>query len=164
MLQMTLAYLAMLVVMTYDSGLFLALVAGFGVGYLCFKSSVSMSQHEVKNENEEEHNDARVKDQHVIAATWRFSDFQSLLIVHVPSMKCMANCGFTVEKTLLSIDGVRSVYIDMLDKIVYVSIPSISSSQVVDALDGIGFTGNVLRVPDREANNSVKLVDSLNIA
>ncbi|KAG6584851.1 Transmembrane protein [Phytophthora cinnamomi] len=38
MIQMTIAYFAMLVVMTYETGLFVALICGFGAGFLLFKN------------------------------------------------------------------------------------------------------------------------------
>ncbi|CAK4085816.1 unnamed protein product [Aphanomyces euteiches] len=138
MAQMTLAYFAMLVVMIYDTGLFIALIGGFGFGYAWFKS----------------YKEAKVTKQPAVstpatsasvAAPWRFQQLESLTVLHVSAMQCMANCGSTVQAALESVTGVERVFVDMNEKIVYVDAHDVTTTAIVDAVESVGFDAVVLR-------------------
>ncbi|OQR92764.1 hypothetical protein ACHHYP_03231 [Achlya hypogyna] len=132
MMQMTLAYLAMLVVMIYDTGLFIALIFGFGAGFLFFKVDKQTAA-------------AATGD---MAAPWRFQDFKSLSILHAPGMMCLANCGATVTRALEAADGVHRVYVDIADKCIYVS-GGTPGKVLVETLENVGFEATLLHEPVR---------------
>ncbi|ETV77239.1 hypothetical protein H257_08700 [Aphanomyces astaci] len=143
--QMTLAYFAMLVVMIYDTGLFVSLIFGFGVGYMWFKESKRTKDVAVTKPSKT--SDPAAGGGPV--APWRFQRLEDLFVLYVPQMKCMANCGSTVQRALEGIDGVDQVYVDMNDKCVYV-LASTSDARgvLVDAVDAVGFHATVLRAPN----------------
>ncbi|ETV89582.1 hypothetical protein H257_00804 [Aphanomyces astaci] len=135
--QMTLAYLAMLVVMVYDSFLFLALIAGFGVAFACFKSDRSLG----------------LKSTAMMRATWRFDESDFLTVLSVEGMMCMQNCGSTVQSALEQVDGVKHVYVGFSEKCAYVS-GSAPTEALVAAVEAIGFDARVLRRPRAESNGA----------
>ncbi|OQR95928.1 3-ketoacyl-CoA thiolase A [Thraustotheca clavata] len=138
MAQMTIAYLAMLVVMIYDTGLFISLILGFGFGFILFKAEKPIATKEEPTET--------------IAAVWRFSDFKSLTILHVPQMMCAHKCGGTITRALEQIEGVHRIYIDISDKCVYVS-GSAPSKELMSTLDDIGYEASLLHEPVPDVDN-----------
>ncbi|RHY41117.1 hypothetical protein DYB30_012656 [Aphanomyces astaci] len=143
--QMTLAYFAMLVVMIYDTGLFVSLIFGFGVGYMWFKEGKRTKDVAVTKPSKT--SDPAAGGGPV--APWRFQRLEDLFVLYVPQMKCMANCGSTVQRALEGIDGVDQVYVDINDKCVYVLASSSDARGVlVDAVDAVGFHATILRAPN----------------
>ncbi|KAF0690431.1 Aste57867_18163 [Aphanomyces stellatus] len=137
MAQMTLAYFAMLVVMVYDTGLFLALISGFGVAFGYFKSERSLG----------------LKSTAMMRATWRFDESEYLTVLSVDGMMCMQNCGSTVQTALEKVPGVKHVYVGFSEKCAYVS-GSAASDALVQAVETIGFDARVLRRPRAESGPS----------
>ncbi|OQR99024.1 hypothetical protein ACHHYP_07431 [Achlya hypogyna] len=133
MLQMTLAYFAMLVVMIYDTGLFAALILGFGAGFALFKSEKSLTG----------------KSSGMVPAAWRFDDTDTLTVLSIDGMMCMLNCGATVQRALESVPGVHRVFIGFNEKCAYVS-GTASTKALCDAIDDCGFTASVVRPPKSE--------------
>ncbi|RLN51523.1 hypothetical protein BBJ29_002262 [Phytophthora kernoviae] len=121
MIQMTIAYFAMLVVMTYETGLFIALIAGFGAGFLLFKN-LDMDITEERG-------------------SWRFTD-PSTVRIQVEGMSCMKNCGNTVENALKNTPGVTDAIVEFDERAAYVS-GSAQYSDLVAAIEGVGFTAEV---------------------
>ncbi|CEG40902.1 hypothetical protein F443_05013 [Plasmopara halstedii] len=121
MIQMTIAYFAMLVVMTYETGLFLALIAGFGAGFLLFKN---LDQDITKERG-----------------SWRFTD-PSTVRIQVEGMSCMKNCGTTVENALKSTPGVTDAVVELDEHAAYVS-GTAQFSDLVAAIEAVGFTAEV---------------------
>ncbi|KAJ0409921.1 hypothetical protein P43SY_005815 [Pythium insidiosum] len=120
MVQMTVAYLAMLVVMTYETGLFIALILGFGAGFLLLKDF----DVDVTNER----------------GVWRYAD-PSVVRIRVEGMMCMKNCGTTVENALLRTDGVTNAFVDFDEKCAYVG-GGASMPQLLEAIEAVGFTAH----------------------
>ncbi|KAF0690309.1 Aste57867_18290 [Aphanomyces stellatus] len=147
MAQMTIAYFAMLVVMIYDTGLFVALIAGFGFGYVWFKSGKDVKVSAARASGGTSAASSAVGDG--VVAAWRFQQFDALTVLHVSGMKCMANCGSTVQTALENTPGVDHVYVDMTDKCVYVA-GSTPAPLLVDAVDSVGFEAVVLRTPPED--------------
>jgi len=125
MVQMTIAYFAMLVVMTYETGLFIALLLGFGMGFLLFKNF-----------------DQDVSDERGV---WRFTD-PSTVSIRVGGMSCMANCGTTVEKSLSSVPGVTNAFVAFDERTAYVA-GSAAMSDLVEAVEAVGFTVDTSNPP-----------------
>ncbi|GMF17293.1 unnamed protein product [Phytophthora lilii] len=121
MIQMTIAYFAMLVVMTYETGLFIALIAGFGAGFLLFKNL----DQDITEER----------------GSWRFTD-PSTVRIQVEGMSCMKNCGTTVENALKNTPGVTDAVVEFDERAAYVS-GSAQYSDLVAAIEGVGFTAEV---------------------
>jgi len=121
MIQMTIAYFAMLVVMTYETGLFVALIAGFGAGFLLFKNL----DQDITEER----------------GSWRFTD-PSTVRIHVEGMSCMKNCGTTVENALKNTPGVTDAVVEFDERAAYVS-GSAQYSDLVAAIEAVGFTAEV---------------------
>lgn len=121
MIQMTIAYFAMLVVMTYETGLFVALIAGFGAGFLLFKNL-----------------DVDITDER---GSWRFTD-PSTVRIQVEGMSCMKNCGTTVENALKNTPGVTDAVVEFDERAAYVS-GSAQYSDLVAAIEAVGFTAEV---------------------
>lgn len=121
MIQMTIAYFAMLVVMTYETGLFLALIAGFGVGFLLFQN---LDQDITKERG-----------------SWRFTD-PSTVRIQVEGMSCMKNCGTTVENALKSVPGVTDAIVEFDERAAYVS-GTAQYNDLVAAIEAVGFTAEV---------------------
>ncbi|KAG7398056.1 hypothetical protein PHYBOEH_011787 [Phytophthora boehmeriae] len=121
MIQMTIAYFAMLVVMTYETGLFIALIAGFGAGFLLFKN-LDMDITEERG-------------------SWRFTD-PSTVRIQVEGMSCMKNCGTTVENALKNTPGVTDAVVEFDERAAYVS-GSAQYTDLVAAIEGVGFTAEV---------------------
>ncbi|KAJ8535117.1 hypothetical protein ON010_g13621 [Phytophthora cinnamomi] len=118
---MTIAYFAMLVVMTYETGLFVALICGFGAGFLLFKNLD-------KDITEER-------------GSWRFTD-ASTVRIQVEGMSCMKNCGTTVENALKNTPGVTDAVVEFDERAAYVS-GSAQYSDLVAAIEAVGFTAEV---------------------
>jgi solute carrier family 31 (copper transporter), member 1 len=121
MVQMSVAYFAMLVVMTYETGLFIALILGFGAGFVLFKDF----DVDVTNER----------------GVWRFTD-PSVVRIQVEGMSCMANCGTTVENALAGVDGVTKVHVEFSEKCAYVA-GSAPLAKLIDMIEAVGFTARV---------------------
>lgn len=121
MIQMVVAYLAMLVVMTYETGLFIALILGFGAGFLLFKN-IDL---DVVNKQE----------------AWRYTD-ASTVCMSVEGMTCAASCGKTVENALRGIDGVDRVHVDVNEGKAYVS-GTATVDVLTDAIQSVGFAARV---------------------
>ncbi|KAG7386199.1 hypothetical protein PHYPSEUDO_000520 [Phytophthora pseudosyringae] len=132
MVQMTIAYFAMLVVMTYETGLFVALIAGFGTGFLLFKSL----DQDITEER----------------GSWRFTD-PSTVRIQVEGMSCMKNCGTTVENALKNTPGVTDAVVEFDDRAAYVS-GSAQYSDLVAAIEAVGFTAEVHNQAGRNSNAS----------
>ncbi|GLD99230.1 hypothetical protein PINS_up007948 [Pythium insidiosum] len=120
MVQMTVAYLAMLVVMTYETGLFIALILGFGAGFLLLKDF----DVDVTNER----------------GVWRYTD-PSVVRIRVEGMMCMKNCGTTVENALLRTDGVTNAFVDFDEKCAYVA-GGATVPKLLEAIEAVGFTAH----------------------
>lgn len=118
MVQMTIAYFAMLVVMTYETGLFISLLLGFGAGFMLFKKF----DLDVTNER----------------GVWRFMD-PSTIAIRISGMTCMANCGTTVEKALAGVPGVTNAFVAFDEKTAYVS-GSASRSELVEVIEAVGYS------------------------
>ncbi|KAL4155455.1 hypothetical protein PRNP1_007565 [Phytophthora ramorum] len=118
MVQMTIAYFAMLVVMTYETGLFVALIAGFGAGFMLFKN-VDLDITEERG-------------------AWRFTN-PSTVRIEVGGMSCKTNCGTAVETALKSTPGVEDAVVEFDEKAVYVS-GSAAVSDLVAAIEAAGYT------------------------
>ncbi|KAI9912579.1 hypothetical protein PsorP6_004860 [Peronosclerospora sorghi] len=121
MLQMTIAYFAMLVVMTYETGLFVALIAGFGAGFLIFKN---LDQDITKERG-----------------AWRFTD-PSTVRIQIKGMSCMKNCGVTVENALKNTPGVIDAIVQFDEHAAYVC-GSAQYSDVVASIEAAGFTAEM---------------------
>ncbi|KAL4133614.1 hypothetical protein PRIC2_003931 [Phytophthora ramorum] len=121
MIQMTIAYFAMLVVMTYETGLFIALIAGFGAGFLLFKNL----DQDITEER----------------GSWRYTD-PSTVRIQVEGMSCMKNCGTTVESALKNTPGVTDAVVEFDERAAYVS-GSAQYSDLVAAIEAVGFTAEV---------------------
>lgn len=118
MVQMAIAYFAMLVVMTYETGLFIALLLGFGAGFLLFKNF-----------------DRDVTDERGV---WRFTD-PSTAALRVGGMSCMANCGNTVEKALNAVPGVTNAFVAFDERTAYAA-GTAQYGELVEAIEAVGFT------------------------
>ncbi|DAZ98371.1 TPA: hypothetical protein N0F65_000690, partial [Lagenidium giganteum] len=118
MVQMTIAYFAMLVVMMYESVLFLALILGFGAGFLCFKSF-----------------DMDVTDER---GAWRYTD-PSTVCLRVGGMKCMKNCGSTVEAALQQVPGVTKAVVIFEEQCAYVA-GTADVAALVEQVEAVGFS------------------------
>ncbi|POM81499.1 Transmembrane protein [Phytophthora palmivora] len=132
MIQMTIAYFAMLVVMTYETGLFIALIAGFGAGFLLFKNL----DQDITEER----------------GSWRFTD-PSTVRIQVEGMSCMKNCGTTVENALKNTPGVTDAVVEFDERAAYVS-GSAQFSDLVAAIEGVGFTAEVNNQTRRNSNSN----------
>ncbi|EEY61778.1 uncharacterized protein PITG_13718 [Phytophthora infestans T30-4] len=132
MIQMTIAYFAMLVVMTYETGLFVALIVGFGAGFLLFKNS----DQDITEER----------------GSWRFTD-PSTVRIQVEGMSCMKNCGTTVENALKNTPGVTDAVVEFDERAAYVS-GSAQYGDLVAAIEGVGFTAEVNNQAGRNSNAS----------
>ncbi|KAL3667145.1 hypothetical protein V7S43_008084 [Phytophthora oleae] len=132
MIQMTIAYFAMLVVMTYETGLFVALIAGFGAGFLLFKNL----DQDVTEER----------------GSWRYTD-PSTVRIQVEGMSCMKNCGTTVENALKNAPGVTDAVVEFDERAAYVS-GSAHYSDLVAAIEAVGFTADVNNQARRSSNAS----------
>ncbi|CAI5736809.1 unnamed protein product [Hyaloperonospora brassicae] len=121
MIQMTVAYFAMLVVMTYETGLFLALIAGFGTGFVLYKNL----DQDVTEER----------------GAWRFTD-PSTVRIQVGGMSCMKNCGTTVETALKNTPGVTNAVVVFVERAAYVS-GSAQVSDLMEAVEAVGFTAEM---------------------
>ncbi|TMW62489.1 hypothetical protein Poli38472_005107 [Pythium oligandrum] len=118
MIQMTVAYFAMLVVMTYETGLFIALILGFGAGFIFFK------EFDVDVTNER--------------GVWRYTD-PSVVRLQVDGMSCMKNCGTTVENALLAVPGVSNAMVDFDERSAYVT-GVVSIETLIQAVEAVGFS------------------------
>ncbi|OWZ06116.1 Alpha kinase, partial [Phytophthora megakarya] len=134
MIQMTIAYFAMLVVMTYETGLFVALIIGFGAGFLLFKNL----EQDITEER----------------GSWRFTD-PSTVRIQVEGMSCMKNCGTTVENALKNTPGVTDAVVEFDERAAYVS-GSAQFSDLVAAIEGVGFTADVNNQAGRNSNASTR--------
>lgn len=121
MIQMTVAYFAMLVVMTYETGLFVALLAGFGAGFMLFKS-VDLDITEERG-------------------AWRFTN-PSTVRIEVGGMSCKKNCGNAVETALKNTPGVTNAVVEFDERAVYVS-GSVAVCDLVAAIEAVGYTAIV---------------------
>ncbi|OQR95357.1 hypothetical protein THRCLA_07943 [Thraustotheca clavata] len=133
MVQMTLAYLAMLVVMIYDTGLFFALILGFGCGYVLYKSEKNLT----------------IKSSATVRAPWRFENSDYLTILSVDGMMCTHNCGSTVQNALEQVHGVEKVFVSLDDKCVYVS-GAASPKSLLQAVEDCGFAVKLIQSPKIE--------------
>lgn len=121
MAQMTIAYFAMLVVMIYESGLFIALILGFGAGFLLFKNL-----------------DLDVTDERGV---WRYTD-PSTVRIRVAGMTCMKNCGTTVENALKNTPGVSNAFVNYEEGCAYVA-GAAPYSALIEAIEAVGFTAEM---------------------
>ncbi|CAI5702437.1 unnamed protein product [Peronospora effusa] len=135
MIQMTIAYFAMLVVMTYETGLFLALIAGFGAGFLLFKNL----DQDITEER----------------GSWRFTD-ASTVRIQVEGMTCMKNCGTTVENALKNTPGVTDAIVQFDERAAYVS-GSAQYSDLAAAIEAVGFTAEASNLSGRISNVSSRV-------
>ncbi|CAH0481881.1 unnamed protein product [Peronospora belbahrii] len=132
MIQMTIAYFAMLVVMTYETGLFLALIAGFGAGFLLLKNL----DQDITQER----------------GSWRYTD-PSTVRIPVEGMSCMKNCGTTVENALKNTPGVTDAIVELDERAAYVS-GSAHYSDLVAAIEAAGFSTEVNNQTERKSDAS----------
>lgn len=121
MVQMTIAYLAMLVVMIYETGLFIALILGFGAGFLLFKNL-----------------DLDVTEERGV---WRYTDPSTVRIL-VSGMSCMANCGTTVENALKNTQGVTNAFVKFDEGCAYVA-GAAPYSTLIEAVEAVGFSAEM---------------------
>ncbi|GMF37780.1 unnamed protein product [Phytophthora fragariaefolia] len=121
MVQMTVAYFAMLVVMTYETGLFIALLTGFGVGFMLFKS-VDLDITEDRG-------------------AWRFTN-PSTIRIEVGGMSCKTNCGTAVETALKNTPGVAHAVVEFDERAAYVS-GSAAVEDLVAAIEAAGYTATI---------------------
>lgn len=121
MVQMTVAYLAMLVVMIYESGLFIGLILGFGTGFLLFKNL-----------------DLDVTDERGV---WRYTD-PSTVRIRVTGMTCMQNCGTSVENALKSTPGVTNAFVNFEESCAYVA-GAAPYSTLIETIEAIGYTAEM---------------------
>lgn len=121
MAQMTIAYLAMLVVMVYETGLFIALILGFGAGFLLFKNL-----------------DLDVTEERGV---WRYTD-PSTVRLRITGMTCMKNCGSTVENTLLNTPGVTHAFVHFEESCAYVA-GAAPYSALIEAVEAIGYSAEM---------------------
>lgn len=133
MLQMTIAYMLMLVVMTYESGLFVTLVLGFGAGYTFFKNVDIYSESTVNY-------DRQVSQRRLSEALFP----SEAIVLDVEGMRCMKNCGTTVKNALLSVDGVTRASILFKERQAIVA-GTASPSDLIDAIDSVGFSATLCR-------------------
>ncbi|KAE8897186.1 hypothetical protein PF005_g9420 [Phytophthora fragariae] len=131
MIQMTIAYFAMLVVMTYETGLFVALICGFGAGFLLFKKL----DQDITEER----------------GSWRFTD-PSTVRIQVQGMSCMKNCGTTVENALKNTPGVTDAVVEFDERAAYIS-GSAQYSDLVAAIEAVGFTAEVSNQTGRNSTS-----------
>lgn len=117
MAQMMFAYIAMLVAMTYESGLFAALLLGFGVGFLSFRSFV--------------------KDVTSEPGIWRFVDATTTKI-HINGMKCKHSCGKAIKAALTSVQGVTNVFVVFDEKAAYVA-GSAPTFALIETIEAVGY-------------------------
>ncbi|CAH0517327.1 unnamed protein product [Peronospora belbahrii] len=129
---MTIAYFAMLVVMTYETGLFLALIAGFGAGFLLLKNL----DQDITQER----------------GSWRYTD-PSTVRIPVEGMSCMKNCGTTVENALKNTPGVTDAIVELDERAAYVS-GSAHYSDLVAAIEAAGFSTEVNNQTERKSDAS----------
>ncbi|KAF1331333.1 Transmembrane protein, partial [Globisporangium splendens] len=121
MVQMTIAYFAMLVVMIYETGLFIALILGFGAGFLLFKNL-----------------DMDATDERGV---WRYTD-PSTVRIRVTGMTCMANCGTSVENALKNTAGVTNAFVNFEEGCAYVAGAAPYSS-LIEAIEAIGYSAEM---------------------
>lgn len=121
MLQMTIAYFAMLVVMIYETGLFIALILGFSTGFLLFKNLDQDVTHERGN--------------------WRYTD-PSTVCLHVEGMTCMKNCGYTIENALRKVNGVTRAVVDFNEKKAYVA-GTADFNDILACIEAIGYSARI---------------------
>lgn len=121
MAQMTIAYFAMLIVMIYESGLFIALIMGFGAGFLLFKNL-----------------DLDVTEERGV---WRYTD-PSTVRIRVSGMSCMKNCGTTVENALKSTPGVTNAFVNFEEGCAYVA-GAAPYSVLIEAIEAVGFSAEM---------------------
>lgn len=127
MIQMTMAYWLMLIAMTYEIGLFITLILGFGVGYLLFKSRVEEDETTVAYER---------------SSSRRLSDSiypPNAILLEVDGMKCMKNCGTTVENALRSVEGVTYAKVDFKEKQAIV-VAHAQIEDLIEAVECVGFS------------------------
>lgn len=115
--QMATAYLAMLVVMTYETGLFLALLFGFSAGFVLFRSF-----------------DKDVTDE---PGVWRFVD-PSTTTLRISGMTCEKSCSAKVEAALRGVSGVSNVFVLFGAKTAYVA-GSAALDDLADAISAAGY-------------------------
>ncbi|EGZ21856.1 hypothetical protein PHYSODRAFT_313872 [Phytophthora sojae] len=121
MVQMTVAYFAMLIVMTYETGLFIALLAGFGAGFMLFKN-VDLDIMEERG-------------------AWRFTN-PSTVRIEVGGMTCKTNCGNAVQTALKNTPGVTDAVVEFDEQAAYVS-GSAAVSDLIAAIEAVGYTASV---------------------
>lgn len=121
MVQMTIAYLAMLVVMIYETGLFIALILGFGAGFLLFKNL-----------------DLDVTEERGV---WRYTDPSTIRIL-VSGMSCMNNCGTTVENALKNTPGVTNAFVNFDEGCAYVA-GAAPYNTLLEAIEAVGFSAEM---------------------
>lgn len=118
---MTIAYFAMLVVMIYETGLFIALILGFSTGFLLFKNLDQDVTHERGN--------------------WRYTD-PSTVCLHVEGMTCMKNCGYTIENALRKVNGVTRAVVDFNEKKAYVA-GTADFNDILACIEAIGYSARI---------------------
>ena len=131
MMQMALAYMLMLVVMTYETGMFFILVLGFGAGFLLFKSRIEELEPNLQYERN---------------ASRRLSDRlfpPDAIILDIDGMKCMKNCGTTVENALRSVDGVTMAKVHFKERQAVV-VGNVEVDDLVEAVECVGFGARLL--------------------
>jgi copper transporter 1 len=114
---MATAFLAMLVVMTYETGLFLALLFGFIAGFVLFRSF-----------------DKDVTDE---PGVWRFVD-PSTTALRISGMSCEKSCGAKVEAALRAVPGVSNAFVQFDTKTAYVAGPA-ALDDLADAISAAGY-------------------------
>nr|CCA23376.1 alpha putative [Albugo laibachii Nc14] len=121
MIQMTIAYFAMLVVMIYETGLFIALMMGFCTGFLLFKNL----------------------DQDVTLerGSWRYTD-PSTVCLQVEGMTCMKNCGVTIENALQKVNGVTRAFVDFTERKAYVA-GTADFNDILSCIESSGYSARI---------------------
>lgn len=135
MIQMTMAYWLMLIAMTYETGLFITLILGFGVGYLLFKSRVEEVEPTVDYER---------------SSSRRLSDAMfppSAIVLEVDGMKCMKNCGTTVENALRSVEGVTFAKVHFKERQAIV-VAHARIEDLIEAVECVGFSARPAAIQD----------------
>ena len=113
--------------MTYETGLFIMLIFGFGAGFLLFKSF------DEKVDSLTTH--LRKQTSGRLPEAMYPSDG---ILLDIDGMFCMKNCGNTVKGALLNVNGVVSVNILFTERKAHVTgLPVVE--ELIEAVEAVGF-------------------------
>jgi copper chaperone CopZ len=137
---LTMGYLLMLVAMMYQTELFIILVFGLVCGHCIFNWKAPIAD-SVDPCCQSDLPMTTLKQPLVShAEVDGLPDGSTKTILDVQGMTCMKNCGSTVERALMQIEGVKRAEVDIgTGKVTVVHLEKVSSAALVDAVDIVGF-------------------------